>query len=560
MEGNSIKSFENLCRIFEMRIKLDRKKGEDTPSDILDNYNKYVRKIDNIYNDEFSDEVKSLISPRDTLEEERKRLEKLIFILENRLEKRRELEARYYDATLEYIMDLQPIVSDAELVEKKDRLELITKYLDASNEMDNIDTDLDKLKEELSTAEDKKEEYETKNSTMEDELYTSFKSIINNLDYYRDIDEDTIDKKLEETSNKTTEAKETFEVTRDSVGSLLSSGSNEDYSSYIDDAEKVYLSWKNKEIILKIYILVMKLEDAFSDIYIKREKINALLEDRKSIREKLGVDSIDVLLDFEKVMLEQINVLNTEKEVLDNITNYTNRIKYKEERRKELEEVSNSTSILSILREYGLANTYEVPPVYDEVVEEKEPIDIPQVDDKKEVDDIPVIKEINPYRIVLIKDYPRTLNIGLAKLKGESIREKVNKKLNPKNAIKGPLDVIFTPPVSKVEEPPKEDKEEDIPTWVIPSSTLDTSNNIENNKNEKGVSTEISDSDTESPTPNLSNVLPSTSYDEFINSFNLNNNSNNDNVDTRSSPNVMNSFNIPNGNTNIPGSSSAYLG
>lgn len=552
MEGNSIKSFENLCRIFEMRIKLDRKKGEDTPSDILDNYNKYVRKIDNIYNDEFSDEVKSLISPRDTLEEERKRLEKLIFILENRLEKRRELEARYYDATLEYIMDLQPIVSDAELVEKKDRLELITKYLDASNEMDNIDTDLDKLKEELSTAEDKKEEYETKNSTMEDELYTSFKSIINNLDYYRDIDEDTIDKKLEETSNKTTEAKETFEVTRDSVGSLLSSGSNEDYSSYIDDAEKVYLSWKNKEIILKIYILVMKLEDAFSDIYIKREKINALLEDRKSIREKLGVDSIDVLLDFEKVMLEQINVLNTEKEVLDNITNYTNRIKYKEERRKELEEVSNSTSILSILREYGLANTYEVPPVYDEVVEEKEPIDIPQVDDKKEADDIPVIKEINPYRIVLIKDYPRTLNIGLAKLKGESIREKVNKKLNPKNAIKGPLDVIFTPPVSKVEEPPKEDKEEDIPTWVIPSSTLDTSNNIENNKKEKGVSTEINDSDTESPTPNLSNVLPSTSYDEFINSFNLNNNSNNDNVDTRSSPNVMNSFNIPNGNTNIP--------
>ena len=61
MEGNNVKSFENLCKIFEMRIKLDRKKGVDTPSDILDNYNKYVRKIDNIYNDEFSDEVKSLI-------------------------------------------------------------------------------------------------------------------------------------------------------------------------------------------------------------------------------------------------------------------------------------------------------------------------------------------------------------------------------------------------------------------------------------------------------------------------------------------------------------------
>ena len=26
MEGNSIKSFENLCKIFEMRIKLDKEK------------------------------------------------------------------------------------------------------------------------------------------------------------------------------------------------------------------------------------------------------------------------------------------------------------------------------------------------------------------------------------------------------------------------------------------------------------------------------------------------------------------------------------------------------
>ena len=40
----------------------------------------------------------------------------------------------------------------------------------------------------------------------------------------------------------------------------------------------------------------------------------------------------------------------------------------------------------------------------------------------------------DPYRIVEVKDYPKTLNVGLAKLKGESVREKVNKKLNPKEA------------------------------------------------------------------------------------------------------------------------------
>ena len=28
MEGNNVRSFENLCKIFEMRIKLDREKFE----------------------------------------------------------------------------------------------------------------------------------------------------------------------------------------------------------------------------------------------------------------------------------------------------------------------------------------------------------------------------------------------------------------------------------------------------------------------------------------------------------------------------------------------------
>ena len=44
MEGNSIKSFENLCKIFEMRIKLDKERNIKTPSDVIDNYEKYAKK------------------------------------------------------------------------------------------------------------------------------------------------------------------------------------------------------------------------------------------------------------------------------------------------------------------------------------------------------------------------------------------------------------------------------------------------------------------------------------------------------------------------------------
>ena len=50
MEGNSIVLFENLCNIFEMRIKLDKEKGVMSSLDVLSNYEKYAKKIDSIYN------------------------------------------------------------------------------------------------------------------------------------------------------------------------------------------------------------------------------------------------------------------------------------------------------------------------------------------------------------------------------------------------------------------------------------------------------------------------------------------------------------------------------
>ena len=45
MEGNSIKSFENLCKIFEMRIKLDKERNIKTPSDVIDNLGEVFKKL-----------------------------------------------------------------------------------------------------------------------------------------------------------------------------------------------------------------------------------------------------------------------------------------------------------------------------------------------------------------------------------------------------------------------------------------------------------------------------------------------------------------------------------
>jgi len=423
MEGNSLKSFENLCKIFEMRIKLDREKNIDTPEDVLINYEKYSKKIDSIYNSDFEKEIRPLITPSSTLEKEEERLVKLIKLLEDRLEKREELENKFYSTTGHYIKGLQLVVSEAELNEKKDRLDLITKYLNTKNEIDDITDGIAKLKNSLNIEENKCDEYIAKNKILEDELYASFTDIIKEDEYYRNVSESEIDTLLVSVLEKVKETKETLDVTKQSVDSLMFSGSIDDYSTYIEDAEKNYFVWKEKELILKIYEAVVKFEDNFVSILEKRETIDKLLLTRRKLRESLDISGSDKLLNFEKLLLNQINVLAGEKEILENISNYTSRIKFKEERLDELEKDNNSIEILAILREYGLIDTYD-----------NEEIDVP-VDELNEDEVLldTVIEEFyDPYRIVEIKDYPKTLNLGLAKLKGESVREKVNKKLNPK--------------------------------------------------------------------------------------------------------------------------------
>lgn len=455
MEGNSLNSFENLCKIFETRIKLDKEKNIETPPDVLINYEKYSKKIDSIYNSKFEKEIKPLIVPAVTIEKEEERLGKLISLLKSRLEKREELENRFYLTTGRYIKGLQLVVSESEFEDKKNRLETITKYLDTRNEINTVNESISELKDKLSDEVAKQDEYIKKNKIMEDELYNTFKDVISNDDYLSKLNEDDIDTEIAMVIDKVKDNKETLDVTKDSVNSLMISGDNDDYASYIEDAERSYFTWKNRELLLKIYSLVVKFEDNYNDLFEKRDKINKIIRNRRSIKDNLTIEVTDNFSSFEDVLKEQLDVLKNEKEVLENVSNYTNRISFKEERLSELEEANNSVEILSILREYGLIDTYDNKEELEEV-----PLETPELegDDPKEEEIF--VKEINPYRIVDVIDYPKSLNIGLARLKGESVREKVNKKLNP--TIKAPT---FDDITNEIDNSKEEDK------------VIDTSNN-----------------------------------------------------------------------------------
>lgn len=457
MEGNSLNSFENLCKIFETRIKLDKEKNIETPPDVLINYEKYSKKIDSIYNSKFEKEIKPLIVPAVTIEKEEERLGKLISLLKSRLEKREELENRFYLTTGRYIKGLQLVVSESEFEDKKNRLETITKYLDTRNEINTVNESISELKDKLSDEVTKQDEYIKKNKIMEDELYNSFKDVISNDDYLSKLNEDDIDTEIAMVIDKVKDNKETLDVTKDSVNSLMISGDNDDYASYIEDAERSYFTWKNRELLLKVYSLVIKFEDNYNDLYEKRDKINKIIRNRRSIKENLTIEVTDNFSSFEDVLKEQLDVLKNEKEVLENVSNYTNRISFKEERLSELEEANNSVEILSILREYGLIDTYDNKEELEEV-----PLETPELEEDAKKEEEIFVKEINPYRIVDVIDYPKSLNIGLARLKGESVREKVNKKLNP--TIKAPT---FDDITNEIDN--RVSKEED--------KAIDTSNN-----------------------------------------------------------------------------------
>lgn len=517
MEGNSLNSFLNLCKIFEMRIKLDKENGVKSSSDVLDNYEKYCKKIDVIYNNDFQKDLKPLISPAVSLEKEKDRLRRLIKLLEDRLDKRVELEDRFYSITGKYISGLQIIVSDDELEEKRERFSLISKYLENSSEAESILDSINELKRLLVEEEEKVTQYEAKNKILEDELYSSFMNIVNSDEYYKNISADDITTELENIKASVVEAKETLDITKESIGALANNGLDDDYASYVEEAEKTYYNCKYKELILKIYKLVSEFEDDFKLICSKRDKINELLIEKKELINNLSIDTADELMSFEKVMLLQCNTLDNEREVLDNIVNYNSRIKFKEERLEELNNDNNSVEILAILREYGLIDTYDM----DETLLSEEDnmttdYEFSSTDEINNSVDIVISEKVyNPYRIVNVSDYPRTLNIGLAKLKGESVREKVNKKLNPKednakvesevlNLNENREVVINTSDnneiVTKLEESQNNNVQEDkLPVWELPSDVEENKVALENDTQPvlpvwgTSISTELAD-------------------------------------------------------------------
>ena len=498
----------DLYKILRMSILLSQ---NDVDEETLKKFQDASSNIDEILDKDYEKKLETLFYKTNTLEEEEDRLKKLVTLVKNRVEQRKSLIDDYQAITFKRFPDLGYINKSGELDLYETRLNTIKSYLDNSRLIKLNEIELSDLRDKLVKEHDKKQENEVRNSRLETSLYNEFMNVLSDDAIYSTKDFSDIDNEILELQSKIQEAKDqkdTFVTAFDNLKSSGITGELEiEYSSYVENSKKNYYLLKEEEYILKLYKLISDKKSDYGNLFVKREDIKDLLQERTLLRTELDIKEKDLLLPVSNLLLEQRQDIIAEKENIDNINNLTERIKLKESRLEELNKEIGKPEILSILKEFSLIDTYDhnelVDDKYDdnldfELEEEKEQEDL---DKEKEQEQEDLDKEEEPETLdnqklnlfeELLKEGQKeqdaaelqeekeevvpekvyqdnqikesntvpTMNLGLSRLKSISVMKRVGDMLGA-NVKKEEPPVVVTPEVKK-EEPKIEDKQDDL--------------------------------------------------------------------------------------------------
>lgn len=498
----------DLYKILRMSILLSQ---NDVDEETLKKFQDASSNIDEILDKDYEKKLETLFYKTNTLEEEEDRLKKLVTLVKNRVEQRKSLIDDYQTITFKRFPDLGYINKSGELDLYETRLNTIKSYLDNSRLIKLNEIELSDLRDKLVKEHDKKQENEVRNSRLETSLYNEFMNVLSDDAIYSTKDFSDIDNEILELQSKLQEAKDqkdTFVTAFDNLKSSGITGELEiEYSSYVENSKKNYYLLKEEEYILKLYKLISDKKSDYGNLFVKREDIKDLLQERTLLRTELDIKEKDLLLPVSNLLLEQRQDIIAEKENIDNINNLTERIKLKESRLEELNKEIGKPEILSILKEFSLIDTYDhnelVDDKYDdnldfELEEEKEQEDL---DKEKEQEQEDLDKEEEPETLdnqklnlfeELLKEGQKeqdaaelqeekeevvpekvyqdnqikesntvpTMNLGLSRLKSISVMKRVGDMLGA-NVKKEEPPVVVTPEVKK-EEPKIEDKQDDL--------------------------------------------------------------------------------------------------
>ena len=489
-ENNGSKKIkENKYKILRMSLLLGQ---DEDREETINNFCDAAREIDAMNNETYLAELEDKFYDTQTLEEESKKLTALVDYIAGRISQRESLISDFINVTGRNLTNLGDIKYQNRLIEYQDRLKYINEYLDNSKKIEQETEELEKLKIRLKEEEYQKEENEKKNEELENLLRKKFTTIASNKIDIQDITDENIDEKIGEIHLKTEESKKSLDIFTKSFETLKNAGiSYEDeieYKSYVSGARDVYYEYKEEEYLLNIYKLLLTNETEYSKVFNKREFLNNILNERLEVRNNLVITEEDSLTNVYNILSHQTQIVEGQKENIDNIVNISAKIKYIEERIEELKEENEKVEILAILKEYNIIDTYQESEETKEIEisindEKKDNFDIPEfdfpetpIDEELEIDEdnieieipeeetnIEIPEEENldlplnkPYRnnFVMGSHDPIGLNVDDCIEKATSVMRRVGKMLNieiPEETKEQEVINIESPPV-KLEE------------------------------------------------------------------------------------------------------------
>ena len=462
---------EKKYKILRTSLILGNSKNRD---DLLLQFEDTARRVDDIYNNRYLQILASKKYPTKNLNEEEDRLRDLIDFIKKRVYDRKCFLDDYKEITLYNLDGLKDISDEDELSLYENRLNIIDEYLSNVDKIDDINKRISECKDEL----DEKYKVNAENQALdvkyEDTLLDEFNKIILDDEYYSKLSYTDIDKELEDLDISSKDKKATLDTFVASYDALENSGIGEDekneYKSYVRDAKVDYYNDVEKIYILKLYKMVLDKKTEYKDIFSKRENITNLLNERLVLRNDLGIDSFDVLSGFYDVVCDQFGVVKAQKYTIESIDNLILTLDGYENDLKELTMRNSDKEILDVVSDYifdiDKKPTIEVEDTEEDVVEEE----VPKVEYIKHLDN----------EVVAVEDAV-DFDTDVVSMQAIDVMKRVVEALDIDKdniiTVENNKDDIFLDEEPKVEE--KEDSKKNILTKEVPMTEEDIFKDID---------------------------------------------------------------------------------
>lgn len=462
---------EKKYKILRTSLILGNSKNRD---DLLLQFEDTARRVDDIYNNRYLQILASKKYPTKNLNEEEDRLRDLIDFIKKRVYDRKCFLDDYKEITLYNLDGLKDISDEDELSLYENRLSIIDEYLANVDKIEDINKRISECKDEL----DEKYKVNAENQALdvkyEDTLLDEFNKIILDDEYYSKLSYTDIDKELNDLDISSKDKKATLDTFIASYDALENSGIGEDekneYKSYVRDAKVDYYNDVEKIYILKLYKMVLDKKTEYKDIFSKRENITNLLNERLVLRNDLGIDSFDVLSGFYDIVCDQFGVVKAQKYTIESIDNLILTLDGYENDLKELTMRNSDKEILDVVSDYifdiDKKPTIEVEDTEEDAVEEE----VPKVEDIKHLDN----------EVVAVEDAV-DFDTDVVSMQAIDVMKRVVEALDIDKdniiTVENDKDDIFLDEEPKVEE--KEDSKKNILTKEVPMTEEDIFKDID---------------------------------------------------------------------------------